>query len=393
MYPLKIKAYPPRLLLYSEWVMLGCCASLAVVETLENYLPIQHILILAVLSLMGLFKPADKTLAKMYILSQVILIFSGARLGYLHLLPMLYLIVVIRSCLMFKLPGRILTATLSFILFLLHQIQDVIIIHPTIQVQEHRFWMHQLSEVLMFALALLFLLQLTSSLIAEQKIRQQLSFAHAQLRDYIQHIEDLTAVQARNRTVSEIYDSLGHALTALNIQVQTTVKLWERDPQLAQSFLVQAQTLGTTVMKEVRKSVQILREDARLEQPLEVAIASLVEAHRQASSVLISTHIHLINHLPSHIVKLVYQIVQQALNNCKYAQATQVKIQLNTDPNKVSLRIEDNAKGLDCQSNIARFELQNMRGRVTEISGNFQLETTNCSSQIIVELPLPKLPE
>ncbi len=105
---LKTRPNPVRFLLYTEWLMLMSCGSLAVMEMLEKgRLPIQHVLILALLGLMGWVLPSGKPFEKViYMAIEVGLIFYGTLLGYLHILPSLYLIVVIRSCFIFDLPGR-----------------------------------------------------------------------------------------------------------------------------------------------------------------------------------------------------------------------------------------------------------------------------------------------
>ncbi|GET41700.1 sensor histidine kinase [Microseira wollei] len=390
---LKFQPNPIRLLLYTEWVMLASCASLAVMELLDlGYLPVQHILILALLGLMGLRLPSGSTSVKvLYTTIEVGLVFYGTVLGYLHILPTLYLIVVIRSCFIFELPGRWIVASLSFILFTLHQVQYVKSITPLVMPEGlHRFWMHQLSELLMFALGLLFVMQFVNTLIAERRMQQQLALAHEQLREYALQIEDYAAVQERNRIARDIHDSLGQALTALNIQLQTAAKLWQVNPEQAKSFLKQAQRLGETAIKEVRQSVSALRVDAPEEKPLAAEIASLVEDCRQATGISISTRINLGATLPSPVVKTLYRLVQEALTNiCKHAQATEVQIQLDATPEQVSLTVEDNGRGFNCDSKTTGFGLQGMRERVAALQGNFQLKTEpGAGCRITVELPL-----
>jgi hypothetical protein len=118
---LKIQPNPFRFLLYTEWIMLASCASLAVVEMLEQgHLPINHLLILGILGLMGLRLPNGKPFIKVvYTAVEIGLIFYGTVLGYLHILPTLYLIVVIRSCFLFELPGRWIVTAVSLGLFLI----------------------------------------------------------------------------------------------------------------------------------------------------------------------------------------------------------------------------------------------------------------------------------
>ena len=73
--------------------------------------------------------------------------------------------------------------------------------------------------------------------------------------------------------------------------MQTAVKLWEKEPTQAHSFLTQAQSLGKTAMQEVRKSISTLREDGREEQPLEARIETLVDDYRKGTGLFICTNI------------------------------------------------------------------------------------------------------
>jgi hypothetical protein len=144
---------------------------------------------------MGLMLPHRKPIAKIiYTFIEISLIFYGTVLGYLHILPTLYLIVVMRSCFIFQLPARWAIAGLSFILYTTHQVEYAQVMRRLLTPSGfERFWMHQLSEVLMFALGLLLVLRLANTLMAERQTQQQLSDAHEQLREYALKIEDLAA--------------------------------------------------------------------------------------------------------------------------------------------------------------------------------------------------------
>ncbi len=390
---LQIQPNPFRFLLYTEWVMLASCGSLAVVEAFEKqHLPLQHIFILVVLGVMGLRLPNGKQQIKViYTLIAFSLIFYGTALGYLHILPTLYLIAVIRSCFIFKTEGRYIIASLAFGLFLVHQVQyGNTISRYVLEGEQHRFWMHQLAEVLMFGLGLLFILQLAQTLILERRTREELADANQQLRFYALQIEELAAVQERNRIAREIHDSLGHALTTLNVQLQTGLKFWKIDPVQAQQFITHAQQLGQKAIKEVRKSVAALRGDGKDEEPLEVAIASLIEDFRQATGIAPKTHINLDTELPPTTAKVVYRIIQESLTNiCKYANATEVEIDLQTQKNQVHLCVADNGKGFSFEEITSGFGLQGMRERVTALNGEIQIKSQpGGGCQITVEIPV-----
>ena len=374
--------------------MIATCFSFAIIESLEEkHLPMQHIGVLAVLSFMAAMLPSGKLLYKiLYVAIEIALVFYGATLGYLHVLPTLYLIVLIQSCFLFKPLGRWIIAGLCFLLFLVHQVRYVQNIALLVQPSDrHLFWMHLVAETLMFGLGLFFAVKLISTLLSERQIKEQLATANEQLRQYALQIEDLAAVQERNRIAREIHDSLGHTLTAQNIQLQTAVKLWRHDPHKIQPFLEQAQRLAATAMQEVRRSVSTLRADVREEPPLEEAIESLVHDFRQGTGIVTHSHIDIHTCVPSQARKAIYRIVQEALTNIsKYAQATRVDIEVSATLEGICLSIEDNGRGFDPNSQKpGGFGLQGMRERVAALEGVIHLQTQpGAGCQITVLLPL-----
>jgi len=252
----------------------------------------------------------------------------------------------------------------------------------------------QLEEVLARVENQLKLRRLQAQLQAQnsrlQQTEAELLKALEQERALIQRMEEMAAIEERNRIARDIHDSLGHALTALNVQLQTAARLWPVDPVQAQSFLTQALKLGEIAMKEVRQSVSALRADAQAEPPLEAAIESMVADFRQGIGVSISTQINLYLAVPLQVRKTLYRIVQEALTNIsKYAQATQVQIQLVATNNSVCLTVEDNGRGFSLNQTTTGFGLQSMQERVAALSGDFHLETQpGAGCRITVKLPL-----
>lgn len=234
-----------------------------------------------------------------------------------------------------------------------------------------------------------------------QQTQAELLQALDQERSLLRRIEEMAAIEERNRIARDIHDSLGHSLTALNIQLQAAVSLLLSDPTQAQSFLAQAQQLGKKAMQEVRQSVRTLRSDEQDEQSLEEAIAALAEEFRQVTGITPTTCIQLAKALPPSVSKTLYRVVQEALTNIsKYAEATRVQIQLVTTgdslpdgkADRVCLTIEDNGKGFSCDQKTTGFGLQGMRERVAALDGDFHLRAKpGAGCQIEVELPLSEV--
>ncbi len=391
---LNTQSMPFRFLLYTEWVMLGSCSVLAIIEAWQTQqIPVAHIAILLTLLLMGLALPKVKpALAYLYTALQMGLILLGTTLGYLHILPTLYLIVTIRSCFLLQPLGRLIVAGLSFLFFAVHQVQYLISVMPLKlpTVGEQRIWMHQVAEFLMFGLSLFLVLQLVTTLIAERRTQEKLTQAHNQLRQYSLQIEELAAVQERNRIAREIHDSLGHALTSLNVQIQTVLKLWTHNPDEARTFLEQAQQLGTLAMREVRQSVSTLRADEQNELSLQESIAILLQEFRQNTGIVIDSSIHLTTSLPLEITHPLYRLIQEALTNiCKHAHATVVQLDLKTELDKVYLEITDNGRGFSYDEITSGYGLQGMSERIAAMNGDFHLDATpGHGCKIAIVLPL-----
>ncbi|MGL5793435.1 MAG: sensor histidine kinase [Waterburya sp.] len=393
---LKFLPNPFRFLLITEWVMLGSCGSLAVVEAWQGHMiPVQHISILMILGTMGLVLPTGNLIVKVIFTAiEIGLVFYGTVLGYLHILPTLYLIVVMRSCFLFESLGRWVVTGVVFILFLSDQYKHIQRALPNTSEEQIQFAMHLVAETLIFGLSVFFVLQLTNKVLNERMMRQQLANAHEQLQQYAQQIEELATVQERNRIARDIHDSLGHALTSLNIQMQTAVKLWEKEPTQARSFLSQAQELGKKAMKEVRQSISALREDKESEQPLKVRIETLVDEYCRGTGLSVSTeispNISRYGSISQPVATTIYRIVQESLTNIfKYAQATQVQIKLSRSHEQIYLTVTDDGKGFDPNQNQAGFGLRGMKERIAAVKGQLQLKTSpGQGCQIKVEIPL-----
>ena len=79
-----------------------------------------------------------------------------------------------------------------------------------------------ITELITFTLMIVFVILLVNALISERQGRRNLAIAHEQLYQYSRQIEDQSVLQERARIARDLHDSLGHLLTAQNIQLQNT---------------------------------------------------------------------------------------------------------------------------------------------------------------------------
>ncbi|MEA5569843.1 sensor histidine kinase [Calothrix sp. UHCC 0171] len=396
--PIQFNNHPFRFLLYLEWILLAIAAISAIVpypiSRYSNYTgyPGLTIFSLMIFTILGLRLPTNKQFHKiLYTALQVILIVVIALFWGkpARIFPVIFLIFVIRSCLIFELPGRLVVTSISFSLFLL-TLRIRFYHSPIPAIVNERFRFFGLNLSILFLLTLIFTLLLMNAVLSERQSREKLAAANKKLREYALRIENQATLEERNRLAREIHDSLGHSLTALNLQLETGLKLWQANPTKAEGFLTRAKELGSKALQDVRESVSTMRSHPWQGESLEQAIITLLEDLEHTIGVKPTYNINFSEQLSSEISVAVYRIIQESLTNIsKYANPPEVKLEILTSPTELYLQIQDTGIGFDLNQNTTGFGLQSMRDRTEALGGKFNIETTpgeGCKIQVNIPI-------
>jgi signal transduction histidine kinase len=393
-----------RLMLYLEWILLGIMllGELRPAPHPQNHPTALFLSILLLLSfgIIGLRLPTEKTRDKvLYTALEFGLLFLAFLLdGRAVFFPLLGVIIVTRSCLLFEQVGRLTVAGLVFIAFLLMLFQQV----PAPRPMRHgpvpesfanTILSLKLNASVTFGLTLLFSLLLVNALLAERQSREKLLQANDQLRQYALRIEDQATLQERNRIAREIHDALGHALTAQSIQLENALLFLPPDAEKTASFLQEAKQLGARALQEVRRSISTLRTNPLQGQSLQAAIAKAIAEFQRTTGIVPYSAIQLTRPIPLEISTALYRIVQESLTNIsKHSQATQVSLHLRASLEAVCLQVHDNGQGFDPERNTTGFGLQGMRERTIALGGQFLLSSQpGKGCQVTILIPLPRL--
>lgn len=229
-----------------------------------------------------------------------------------------------------------------------------------------------------------------------QQQNQRLQQAEADLRRSLeqeralnQRIEEVVALEERNRIAQDIHDSLGHSLVALNIQMETALALWQTDLDRAHTLVVEAKQLGSEALQAVRQSISAIRSDPLQGQSLDAAIAKLAEEFHRTTGILPTCHVELGYPLSDRVSQVVYRIVQEGLTNiCKHAAATIVQIQIQTADDGLSLLLQDNGKGFQPDQRVTGYGLQGMQERTASVAGQLEIiSTAGTGCRIVAHFP------
>jgi signal transduction histidine kinase len=401
-----------RLLLYLEWILLGF-AGLSLI-LVAHLLPIPEFVPLAALSVaalgaMRLRLPTQPLLSKVlytgleFLILLLPTLLNSHIVGPMRFNPLLGLVVVVRSCQMFELPGRLVVAGLtftSFVIALCMGKDDMFVVNLFRQKSSLAagtsntavFTTLQVNAAITFGLAIMFVLLLINALLEERQSREKLAIAHEQLQRYALRIEDQSALHERNRIAREIHDSLGHTLTAQSIQLDSALLLSRSNLEQSNLFLKEAKQLCTQALREVRQSVTTLRlrTDPLQGKSLETAIASLVEDFRTTTAVEPDCTLNVTQPLSPETITTIYRILQEALTNIiRHSAATKVTIHMFERDQSLCLLIIDDGKGFDPLQNSTGFGLQGMQERALILRGQFNLQSSlGEGCRISVQLPL-----
>lgn len=392
-----------RFLLHLEWILLVLVGLSELLPLPRHSLePLRIVWLnelgLGLFALMGGWLPVLPWLRVLYTGLELGLLWLLADMGGIRLFALLYIVLVMRNCLIFERQYRWLVTAIAFVACITLQI-DRLQELPTARLLPRMTWIgpsRLLSTIITFSLliglVMVFLQYLVNALLAESRSRQELAVANDRLRQYALRIEDQATLQERNRIAREIHDSLGHSLTAFNLHLEAALRLLQSDPEEAQALLIEAKQLGSKALQSVRQSVSTLRSDPLEGKALPQAIAELVEDVRRSTGMQIYCHVTLTQSPSRNMTVALYRIIQEALTNvCKYAAATEVSIALHDrhNPSDLTLVIRDNGKGFNPDQTLTGFGLQGMQERTMALGGEFEIAAapgTGC--QITVHIPI-----
>jgi signal transduction histidine kinase len=208
-----------------------------------------------------------------------------------------------------------------------------------------------------------------------EHLAKELETANRRLVEYAAQVEELAAVQERNRLAREIHDNIGHYLTIVNMQIEAARVTLGSDPSRALDALEKAQEIARKGLSSVRESVAALRVSPVDNHSLEEAITELVTETKGTG---LSVQINVIGKpraVDEKVALALYRVAQEGLTNVrKHAQASQVEVKLDfTHAGNISLIVQDD--GVGTTDTGGGFGLVGMRERILLLGGDFKIVT------------------
>jgi signal transduction histidine kinase len=242
-----------------------------------------------------------------------------------------------------------------------------------------------LSEyVIYYSLSLLLVLFISMLLRSEQESRRKAERLKLEMDSMVITLE-------RERIARDIHDSLGHALTGLNIQLQLAQKLQEINPIKSHEAIALARGFAARAVADVRRAVRAVR-DSYFDFP--TAVKELVETIEGSGNLQVTLDMDPLI-LPSQLSHNLFFLIQEGLTNVqRHARATAVHVQL-TGKDQILLRVKDNGIGYSREDTVPGFGIKGMEERVASLGGAITIasaagEGTDISITIPISATLAK---
>lgn len=216
-----------------------------------------------------------------------------------------------------------------------------------------------------------------------EKLLSDLEESHIKLQASTQQVAELAAAEERNRLARDIHDSLGHYLTAVNIQLEKALLYQERNPQEAMQAIRDAKQAAADALRDVRRSVGALREtDDRFS--LTTSLNKLVkEIDSDDLNIQLAVHGDEAAY-PHSTLTALYRAAQEGLTNVqKHAHARQVNLTVNFGDQEAQLILRDDGLGFDPKilhqpKSLPQlgFGLRGIQERLDLVRGQLSLQST-----------------
>jgi signal transduction histidine kinase len=200
------------------------------------------------------------------------------------------------------------------------------------------------------------------------------------------------ADEERLRIARELHDSLTHQISVIKVQADVAVHVARRRGEEVPEALLAIQEAGREAARELRVTLEALRDDDTAPPRGLDDVPELVERAGRTGLKATLTIEGQRHDVPAAVGRTVYRIVQESLTNiARHADAGTASVRIDCRPDALALRIDDDGKATPGVAPTPGVGLQGMRERVTALGGRLRAEPRGEGGFTVqAELPLDR---
>ncbi|GAA0579571.1 sensor histidine kinase [Actinomadura livida] len=183
------------------------------------------------------------------------------------------------------------------------------------------------------------------------------------------------ADEERLRIARELHDSLTHQISIIKVQSEVAVHVARRRGERVPDALLAIQEAGREASRELRATLEALRDDDTAPPRGLEHVPELV-ARARATGLDATLTIEGQGHdVPTAVDRTVYRIVQESLTNIlRHSDAATATVRIDRRPKTLLIRVDDDGKAVPDAAATPGVGLQGMRERVAALGGRLRAE-------------------
>jgi signal transduction histidine kinase len=198
------------------------------------------------------------------------------------------------------------------------------------------------------------------------------------------------AVEERLRIARDLHDSLTHSISVIKVQAGVAVHLAQKRGEEVPAALGAIQEASRDAMRELRSTLEVLRQDDADADGGLGRLPVLVERARMAGVAATVRVTGEARELPSAVETVAYRIVQEALTNVtKHAGAAAATVNVTYGADSLTIQVDDDGRGGAGRPPVPGNGLTGMRERVDALGGRLCAEPRpDGGFRVLAELPV-----
>ncbi|MEU4405854.1 sensor histidine kinase [Streptosporangium sp. NPDC023963] len=231
---------------------------------------------------------------------------------------------------------------------------------------------HDLGEALAQARGALELAWLVAAGAAGEALRQaerRADEAERTREEAARHRAD----EERLRIARELHDSLTHQISIIKVQSEVAVHVARRRGEQVPEALLAIQEAGREATRELRATLQALRDDDTTPPRGLDHLPELLERARTIGLDATLTIEGQRHDVPAAVSRTVYRIVQESLTNIsRHAATATASVRIDYRPDTLVIRVDDDGRATPDTAPVPGVGLLGMRERVTALGGHLR---------------------
>lgn len=246
-------------------------------------------------------------------------------------------------------------------------------------------------ELISYGLTLLTILLFRNLMIEKRRVEAlnlELRKSNRKLEEYTKKIERLTIIKERTRIAQELHDSMGHALVALNMNLEYAEKVVDKRPNEIKAILGKTRELTKQSMKNLRQAVKLLKDDDAIPD-LRQALHALFDAFQENNHIHFDLNLNVHDELTDSKMKnCLYKTVREGITNgFRHGGASLFKITIASREDQIILNMTNN--GIADSEIIRSNGLKGIENRFRDLGGTVHfLSSKESGFTIKGELPV-----